>query len=207
MNNTINNNRLTRSNPSFGSFSQEAKKFINRDSIEKLVKIGKISLSDVDYLAKHKLEIDVRRTISKGNQGLCLLSPYEEPYSHRELTPHTDTFFAAPKFKDIGKTLHIALNKAVKIAKKFDRFEKVKEDFLSKNRKVMNHLYTLKSDYTGMMKAETQLIIDEKSKLTKEDIDALAQHLNSATKSLSVFEKKEEKLDTKIRSVFSWWRF
>ena len=213
MNNTINNSRLTRSNPSFGSFSQEARKFINKDAIEKLAQNGKILLSDVDYLAKHKLEIDVRTAEFRDGKGLVIVNPYNAEdfgkgtfdYKDRILTPHADKWLSKP-FEGIGETLHIALKKAVRIAKKFDKFEKRKEDFLAQNCEKMTHLDVLKSDYTGMMKAETQLIIKGESKQTKENMDLLAQHLNSATKSLSVFEKKEEKLDAKIRSVFAWWR-
>ena len=214
MNNTINNSRLTRSNPSFGSFSQEARKFINKETVETLAKKGKVLLSDVEYLAKHKLEIDVKHNEKNYSDGLIIVNPYKaedfgkkksDYYQDRLLTPFKDSWITKP-FEDIEKTVDIAIKKAVEIAKKFDKFDNKKEKFLAQNGKKMQNLDILKSDYTGMMKAETKLAAEGESKQTKENMDLLAQRLKDATKELSVFEKKEEKLDAKIRSIFSWWR-
>ena len=120
MNNTINLG-FKNSNPSFGSFTSEAEKFLTSE-----VKLPKgISSEDVNYLRSHKAEIQLHRSYytSRVNwrgvlgEGLVIKSPYSN--DTKNLTPIKG--FICLRFADVSETLEKALKEALKIAKKMDK--------------------------------------------------------------------------------------
>lgn len=220
MNNTINQARMTSSNPSFNGFSQKAQHYITEESIGKLIESGKIKLNDFEYLKNHKLEIDVLDADSRGiidGRGLHIKSPYssrsmndpEANYKNSpvdvKLTPIKENFMSS-KFKDIGETLGDALKKAVKFFKRFDKIDNEKASYYEENGKVIDNLkmnraiaYSMHQDHLRDVfkndRAATRFYAKNDSYEPVAKLDKKLSHFYND----EYFENKQKKL-------FSYWR-